>query len=189
MILKPVNFLLVCALAFFISCNSANKNSDSSAKQQEIKIVQDFENAIDGLPNWRGSRTIQLLDSTQTHSGIYVCLMNDTMQYGLAYQEKIENLNSAIPKSISVEGWLKSNSTYPNVSIIVDIKDDEAKLKSWKSFDVDSVLNVTGTWKSFNWTTDLSKVNLEEDDDIKIYLWNKSKQEVLLDDFVITFIY
>lgn len=186
--MKPVNILLILTLIFMVACNSSNtSNNASPAEQQNVVIVQDFENAVDGLPNWNGVRTVFMIDSTQTHSGNYVSLMNDTMQYSLAYNEKLTNINSAVPSSVEVEGWLKSSITMPNVSVIIDVKDIEGKEKSWRSIDLDSTLNEVGVWKNFKLSTNLSNADLDKDDDIKIFVWNKSKKEVMLDDLTITF--
>jgi hypothetical protein len=186
--MKPVNILLILTLIFMVACNSSNTNNNATpAEQQDVVIVQDFENAVDGLPNWNGVRTVFMTDSTQTHSGNYVSLMNDTMEYSLAYNEKLTNINSEVPNSVDVEGWLKSITTMPNVSIIMDIKDAEGKSKAWRSYDVDSAINEAGSWKSVKWSTNLSNVDLDKEDNIKIFVWNKSKKEVMLDDLTITF--
>lgn len=188
--MKPVNILFILTLIFLVACNSSNtSNNAAPAEQQNVQIVQDFENAVDGLPNWNGVRTVFLTDSTQTHSGNYISLMNDTMEYSLAYNEKLLNINSAIPISVDVEGWLKSKATMPNVSIIMDIKDPDGKSKAWRSYDVDSAINEAGVWKNVKWSTNISNVDLDKEDNIKIFFWNKSKKEVMLDDLTIIFKY
>lgn len=188
--MNKLSFLFILAVLFIVACNSSNTNNQPAATEnQEVVIMQDFENAFDGLPNWKGARTVYQVDSTKSHSGIFVCLTNDTMEYSFAYVEKAGNLNSAMPVSADIEGWLNSTVINPKVSLILDVKDSDGKLKAWKTLDVDTTLNETGIWKNFKWTTDLSKLDLKESDELKIFVWNRSKKELMLDDFSIKFKY
>lgn len=186
--MKPVNILLILALIFMVACNSSNtSNNASSAEQPDVVIVQDFENAVDGLPNWKGTRSIFLTDSTQTHSGNYISLMNDTMEYSLAYNEKLTNINANVINGVEIEGWLKSKTTFPNAIVVIDFKDADGKEKTWRAYDLDSIINEAGVWKNFKVSSNLSNANLDKDDDVKIFVWSKGKKEIMLDDLTITF--
>jgi len=182
-------FLLLSASAIICSCsNSANKTENAAQpKQNAIEITNDMENASAIIPSWLNEKSVIAMKEPKAHSGEFACVTNDTIEFGYTYQELVKNINSEIPKKITVTGWVFSTVTKPNLGIILDISEKQQPY-DWKSFPLNEELTEVGTWKEFNASFYLDKP-LNPEQVIKIFAWNQSKKPVYLDDFKITFEY
>jgi hypothetical protein len=180
---------LVCfafATALLSACsNSGNKTTPAGeAQNTKTEITNDMESASSIIPSWQNEKTVISVKEPAAHSGEFVCITNDTAEFGYTYAELVKNISSVIPKKVSVSGWVFTTISNPKFSIILDVSEN-GKLYDWKAFPLDSI-NETGKWIEFNASFYFDKP-LNQEQTIKLYPWNQSKKPVYIDDLKITF--
>lgn len=183
--MKIIN--LICfafATAFLFACSNSGNKTTTEVQNNAIEITNDMENASAIIPSWQNEKTVVALKEPAAHSGEYVCVTNDTAEFGYTYAELVKNINSVIPKKVSVEGWVYTTVANPKFSIILDVSEN-GKLYDWKAFPLDSI-NETGKWVAFSASFYFDKP-LSQEQTIKLYPWNQSKKPVYIDDLKITF--
>jgi len=170
------------------SCSNSNSKTGSVTQPEsnKIEITNDMENASAIIPSWINEKTVISMEEPAAHSGEFACVTNDTSEYGYTYGELVKNINSGIPKKVTIDGWVYTTVATPNLGLILDISEN-GKLYDWKAFPLDS-LNETGKWIAFNASFYFDKP-LTAEQTIKIFPWNQSKKPVYLDDLKITFEY
>jgi hypothetical protein len=186
-----MKIIFLFALAGFIlaSCSNSGSKTQSSDQpdQNKIVITNDMENARGMIPGWQNEDHVIAMSTPAAHSGTYACISNDTTQYSYTFKEQLKNLNSKLPKSASVKGWVYTTVANPNFAILCSINQDQ-KLYDWKAVPLDKELTETGKWVEFTANYFFSKP-LTPEDEIWIFAWNQSKKNVYLDDLTITFQY
>jgi hypothetical protein len=146
-----------------------------------------MENAAGVIPSWQNEKTVISIKEPAAHSGEFVSVTNDTIEYSYAYCELIKNINTALPKKINVTGWIYTTVAKPNLAIILDISENN-KQYDWKAFPLAEALTEKGKWVQFSSDFYIDKP-LNPEQAIKIYAWNQSKKPIYIDDLKISFEY
>jgi hypothetical protein len=100
------------------------------------------------------------------------------------FEDKFNNLDQGFPKSINYSAYacaLKPNS---KVLIVVSVNNE----KFYKAAAMDTLFTTLNEWKQINTSFELPD-NLNSDDIIKAYVWNKNIGEILVDDIKVELIY
>jgi hypothetical protein len=146
-----------------------------------------LENAKAKIPSWRGEVTI-FDNKEKAHSGGFVCITNDTLEYSCSYDEVLKNLSDRLPKRVIFSGWVNSTTANPKFSIICGLNEN-GKQYDWNAFPLESVLVKPGTWMEFSADFYLDKKPLKLTDEIVIFAWNQSKTPIYMDDLKVRFLY
>ena len=72
---------------------SNTSNASSSPRKDRIEITNDLENALGIIPSWKGEKTI-FDKKDKAHSGEFVCITTDTLEFSYGYKELFKNINS-----------------------------------------------------------------------------------------------
>ncbi len=183
--------LFVFAIAGLLLSGCSNSTPKNGTQDQQpqtrIEITNDMENAAAVIPSWINEKTVVAVEGIKAHSGEYACVTNDTSEYGYAYLERIKNINSTLPKVVTVNGWVYTTVTNPKLGIILDISQDN-NLYDWKVFPLTNDLTEIGKWVEFKAIFYFDKP-LNPEQTIKIFPWNQSKKPIYFDDLKITFEY
>lgn len=183
-------FVLALTGAILYSCSNLKPKTETTVEptqQNAIVITNDMENASAAIPSWFSEKTVIAMNSPAAHTGKYACITNDTCEFSYTYQEVVKNINTGIPKSVTVTGWVNSTVVKPTFGIILDVSQN-SKLYDWKTFPLTDSLTETGKWIEFNASFYFDKpINPEQT--IKLYAWNQSKKTVYIDDLRISFNY
>jgi len=186
--MKKLSIFLFTAFILSACSNSGNKpQTNDQAKKNEVVITNDLENAISKIPSWKGEIAV-LKDKEKAHSGNFVCITNDTLEYSYTYNETLKNINDRIPKSVIFSGWVYTTVVNPKFSIICDLKEN-GKQYDWNAYPLEKELNETGKWVEFTSSFYFDKNPINLDIEITLYAWNQSKKPVYIDDLKIKFIY
>ncbi len=177
--------LLLSAFAgvLLYGCSSSTRKTETAnadSKQKTIEITNDMENATAVIPSWINEKTVIAMKSPAAHSGDFVCVTNETSEYGYAYQEILKNINSVLPKRVVVSGWVYSTVAAPNLGIILNISENNQQY-DWKTYPLAENIKETGKWVEFSTSFYFDKP-LNENQEIRIFPWNQSKKPIYFDD-------
>jgi hypothetical protein len=183
--------LLVFAFAgvLFYGCSNSKPKAEATDQPQQslIEITNDMENASAVIPSWINEKTVFLLKEPAAHSGEFAAVTNDTIEYSYAYMELFKNINTGLPKSVVVSGWIYTTVAKPQIGMILNISENNVQY-DWKVFPLADNLTEPGKWVEFTTTFYFDKP-LKEEQEVKLFAWNQSKKAVYLDDLKISFQY
>lgn len=180
-----IGFAIAGVLLYSCSNSTPKTGTVAQDPQNNIEITNDMENAAGVIPSWQNEKTVMAIKEPAAHSGEFVSITNDTIEYSYAYCEVIKNISPALPKKINVTGWVYSTVAKPNLAIILDISENN-KQYDWKAFPLAETLGEPGKWVQFSGDFYLDKP-LNPEQAIKIYAWNQAKKPIYIDDLKISF--
>lgn len=179
--------LIVSACSNSGSNTSSTSNAVSEPLKDRVEITNDLENALASIPSWKGEKTI-FDQRDKAHSGGFVCITNDTLEFSYGYKESFKNINGVLPKRVVFSGWVNTTIANPQFSILCTIEEDTKQLE-WKAFPLQKTLTEPGKWVEFTADFYLDKSPIKPEDQITLLAWNQSKKPIYMDDLKITFLY
>jgi len=189
MYMKKLFFFVITGIIVSACSNSGSNTSNTSSSpiKDRIEITNDLENAKATIPSWKGEQTIFDMRD-KAHSGGFVCMTNDTLEFSYGYKEMFKNINSGLPKRVVFSGWVNTTVANPQFTILCTI-DENSKQLEWKAFPLQKVLTEPGKWVEFTADFYLDKSPIKPEDQITLLAWNQSKKPIYMDDLKITFLY
>jgi hypothetical protein len=189
MYMKKLFFFVIAGIIVSACSNSGSNtsNTNSGPRKDRIEITNDLENALATIPSWKGEQTIFDMKD-KAHSGGFVCITNDTLEFSYGYKEMFKNINDGLPKRVVFSGWINTTVINPQFSILCTI-DENSKQLEWKAFPLQNVLTEPGKWVEFTADFYLDKFPIKPEDQITLLAWNQSKKPIYMDDLKITFLY
>ena len=172
-------FLFAISLMLIAACTNSGSNpgnNNSSQRKDRIEITNDLENALAIIPSWNGEKTIFDLKE-KAHSGGFVCITNDTLEFSYQYNEFFKNINSELPKRVIFSGWVNTTVANPKFSILCTI-DEGTKQLEWRAYPLQNVLTEPGKWVEFSADFYFDKSPLKPEDKITLVAWNQSKEPI-----------
>ncbi len=189
--MKKLFFFALAGIILSACSNSGNKTqTGDQAGSKEIVITNDMENAMGVIPSWVNEKTVTAMKEVPAHSGGYASVTDDSIQFSYTYQEKLANINSGVPKIVTMSGWLYTTvaNPVPSLSIVCSIHNNDS-LISWKVYPLEKEMAVPGKWVEFSSSFYIDDIPLKPEYTIKLYAWNQSKKKIYIDDLKITMSY
>lgn len=178
------NLLFIPALAMLItSCNSGNSEKSTPAQTKVIETSIENVDSLANAPNssWKNLKTVV---EGVAHSGNFSSKIDSVNQFSLVFEDKLSNLNEGFPKSINYSAYACALKPNTKVLVVVSVNSD----KFYKAYAMDTLFTTLNEWKQINATFELPD-NLNSDDILKAYVWNKNIGELLIDDFKVELVY
>lgn len=158
-----------------------SKNGKSSNK---LISLQNFETKK--IPNWQEIPTSKLIDSV-FYSKNCSFYLDSTIEWSPSFEKEvfsiIENENNFIDVSLKV----KNMSDYGEGVLVASIDDENGSLfwggAMFKNFQSNQI-NRNG-WINVHLSLKLSDMNITNNAKLKVYIWNQSKLNYLVDDLKI----
>ena len=122
-------------------------------------------------------------DTTFRYEGKRSFKMNETVPYGPVFEwiyEKKKGLRPVLDITVALQ---PDSGSAPAAGIVFMVKKEEKEV--WKHMDVQPYLNGTGEWQRLTWSVDLRGKAVEKDT-IKVYVWNRGKEEFFIDNMNIS---
>jgi len=164
----------------FILVIAGCSNKETKAKEPTISSSFNAE-----FEEW--TSTYQTKKSDHAHSGERVAYVDAATVYSLGYLKSLGNLGKQKVDSIVFSYWAYCNTTAIKAQTVLSIdKADNSKNSYWTSSPVEAKLTETNKWIRISETFKLP-ANLDATNVLKLYVWNNSKEEMLLDDFKVDF--
>lgn len=184
---SAIAVIIVSACSNSGSNTSNTSNTNSGPRKDRIEITNDLENALASIPSWTGEKTVFDMKD-KAHSGGFVCITNDTLEFSYGYKELFKNINSALPKRVVFSGWVNTTVANPKFSILCAIEEN-TKLLEWRAYPLQTTLTEPGKWVEFTADFYLDKSPIKPESQISLLAWNQSKKPIYMDDLKITFLY
>lgn len=119
------------------------------------------------------------------HSGNRSCVLDSSTEYGVTYTLKPADLHSAAAyKEILISFYIFAASPLSDVKVVYSLDLDDDKNGDWQSKD----LSVQpGPWQKVEFIFPLNDNFREGKGLVKLFVWNKNKENFLIDDMLIHF--
>lgn len=135
----------------------------------------DFEHSADS--SW--------ISRQKAHTGSSCMLIKEGVEYTPAIRRSVMNVADSMV-AVNVGLWLLTDTTDPSLTIVSTVE-RRGQQVAWAGKELDTLEHVPGVWQRLNAEFPFSELVLAQDDVISVYLWNRNKQQVYVDDMDIVF--
>lgn len=135
----------------------------------------DFEHSADS--NW--------ISRQKAHTGSSCMLIKEGVEYTPAIRRSVMNVADSLV-AVNVGLWLLTDTTDPSLTIVSTVERGGQQV-AWAGKELDTLEHLVGEWQRLNAEFPFSELVLAQDDVISVYLWNRNKQQVYVDDMDIAF--
>ncbi len=172
-----LNLLIIpiSSVFFFTAC--------SSKKTEEKKTSIVFSNNAE-IDEWSPISSIR--ENPNAHSGKYVSVIDATSEYSLGLVKQLKNISNQTIDSVTFTYWVFLKNNDANAVTVISIENDQGKSLFWDGPSLRKKVNELNKWVQVKETFKIPS-NTDKNNILKLYVWNKSKEEILLDDFNISF--
>ena len=162
---KLLAALTVLSLPFLSSC----------MKKKEFIYEADCD-----YHEWTNMYTVKTVPNP--HSGVRVSCIDSTHEYSLGFSKTIANISDKKLKQVKLSYWVFITSDKAKATSVISI-DFQGKNNYWDGRPVKGTLN---TWVQVE---EIFKIpeNTDSNNQLSLYVWNNSKEEILIDDINIVF--
>ena len=159
----------------------------SSCSKPETKVKEPVAMSYNNteLDEWNGIYSTRKTDNA--HSGKTVAFVDSATTYSMGYSKSLETISKTKIDSVIFSYWafLKSNKAKAKTVLSID-KPDNSKNVFWLGNPIEDKVKEYNKWVFVTETFRLPP-NLDPKNVLKLYIWNNSKEEILLDDFKVEF--
>lgn len=162
-------FITLSAIAILTSC---------SEKQPIV-----FSNDTEPSQEWLNQETIK--PRPNAHSGKTVSVIDSINTYSLGFKKTFKDIATDKIKTATLSYWvyLKNSTAKANTVYSVDF---EGKNVNWEGPPLHEKVKEYNKWVQVSETFNI-KDNTDPKSTMTFYVWNISKEEILVDDIKITF--
>lgn len=128
---------------------------------------------------WIGQITVK--DRPNAHSGKSVSVIDSLNPYSLGFRKNIKDISTEKIKKITYSYWILTKSNNIKVASVLSI-DSEGKNINWQGHPQEGNLKEPNKWVKVSDTFEIP-ANAEGKDVLSLFVWNTSKEEILVDDF------
>ena len=135
--------------------------------------------------DWTGTYTTK--KSENAHTGRTVAFIDGVNVYSMGYLKSIENISKSKLDSVTYSYWTYCTSNAVKAQTVLSIDaPDNSKNVFWTSKPFEAKVKEYNKWVFVSETFKLPP-NMDPKYILKMYVWNNSKEEILLDDFKVDF--
>ncbi|MBW6489625.1 MAG: hypothetical protein K0B15_00390 [Lentimicrobium sp.] len=181
--MKIITLLLIIMGIFFSGC--ITPLSDKNKNTQSIIIFSDFENS-DSLQTsepvvWKNLSSLQ---EGHAYSGKIASKLDQQNEFSAVFEAKTGYIAETNPKRFTFQAMVFSPDPFPTAFMVASISGTDF----YRSYPISEFLPVAGKWEKVRTSFTLPD-SLKPADQLKVYIWNRKKNEVLVDDFSLEFFF
>ena len=167
----------MCSLLIFTGCTSEEK------KLADPKTV--FANTFE--PNdWAIEQLNTIQNVAISHSGKLVCVIDSVRTASLQIVKQIKDISQEKIDSVAFSYWVFLKTPTATAKTVLSVDELTGKNVLWIGNSINDKTKELNKWVKIQETFQLPK-DMDTKNILKAYVWNTSKEQILLDDFVITF--
>ena len=148
------------------------------AEEPVAEFMFDFQNEINSF------NLSSIPDTTDAKSGNRVAAFG-TADYGLGFHRRIRDINNGDIERFLVSLKVYTDSLFDNTILIFSIEDKNKEIYYYRGAKFKYFVNKS-EWSHVYLNHYLPPI-MDQDDLIKIFIWNESRHNIILDDFHISF--
>ncbi len=158
--------------------NSASVNTDTLINEMFYEHLYTFEQ-LEDLKN------TQTIVTGKASSGNKSAQLDSKNEYSVTYEKKFSDItNYWNIRIINCSIKLFTNENLKDILAILSIDGYNGKNIDWQS---QPIIGTKGKWKEINFSFTISDDKIKDNNVLKIYIWNKSKNNFFIDDLKISF--
>jgi len=165
--------LLFFSMLILASCNN-NKKSEHSFNK--------YINTGESNGCWINTNTLK---EGPAFSGIISAKLDSTVEWGLGFRDSFANIGNEIPKKITANAMAMKETDLDDAVLVVSI-DRKDKNLFWQGADIKGFTPNAKEWSKVSVQYNLPK-DLTPSDNITVFIWNKDKHQLYVDDFEVLF--
>jgi hypothetical protein len=154
-------------------------------KQKEKNIIVE-KNDFESLIGWVQVDANKLTKES-SHSGIYAAKTDSASPYSIGFIRKLNEISDHQIIQIDMQAYVLSKSFDAQATFVLSIE-SAGKSVYWQGVNIVDFISAPNKWYPVKCHYDLPK-DIPRDSEVRIYIWNKGKEEVLADDFELKFGY
>lgn len=163
--------------------NNPEPSDITGAVVKEFKT--DFENSTSG---WNGAGAVDA--GNEAHSGKMCGILDANNEYGntlMLYGFK--DLNEYKKPALIFSGYLHDKNRFPSdkLQVVISYDKSDGGTYFYKSRLIDNFVDRKNGWKKFEVALRIDPLR-NENDVVKIYIWNQYKETFLIDDLNVQFV-
>jgi hypothetical protein len=164
----------IFSFTFCILFYSCSDEEQKDIKKQGIIFENDME-----PHEWGGAITIK--ERPNAHSGKSVSVMDSINAYSLIFVKPIDDISKEKIKSVTYSYWIFMKNANAKANTVLSIDSNDKNIL-WAGRPV--AAKELNKWAQVIETFDLPDT-IEPKYSLRLYVWNISKEEILVDDFKI----
>ena len=117
------------------------------------------------------------------HSGTHATQLTESIEYGSTFSAKIKDVHLIMGNTIQLSCWINTAEVLNGASLVFSINRGENSVV-WRSVNLQDFVIKENSWSQVFMAYTIAE-DLEQEDDIKVFIWNTTKQKFIADDFLI----
>jgi len=158
--------------------------TNNTINYTDEKLNQNYFYDLENTKDLEGSESI---GKGESHSGNFSCHLNSNFEYSVTINKKVKEVVQEPLKNIWASVWLKPMEADANAMLVVSITDASGKQIHWDGKSIENKPFPTNQWTKLNAGFKIPFEKINNDDIISIYVWNKNKSKIFVDDFEIVY--
>ena len=129
--------------------------------------------------SWQNLETVV---EGKAYSGKKASRLNQDAEYSVVFEQKFGYISDTTPAQFTYKAMVYSDESFPAAFIVASI----AEANYYRSYSIAEFLPTANKWEQINATFTLPD-SLKPSDKLKVYLWNKKKINIWVDDISLDF--
>jgi len=173
--------IMIVSIGIFALWNynkESRKNSDKTILNKTAKATFFYD-----LESHKDLDNTKIIMKGEAFSGEFSSLLNDTLEYGVTFIKKVNQVENF--DKISTIGFSfrwKASEPLQDVIAVLSIQDVNSNEKLWVG---NPVKDGSEDWNLSENAYTIDPAKFDGTDIIRIYVWNKGKRKLLIDDMTI----
>lgn len=159
-----------------------------SKKASNEKVISNvlFEEKNDFEKNYWNLDQKLFKSSANSLSGVYVSIVDSTLEYGATYTNSLQQIKLDKNKSLVVELNVNSSQlpSFDKLMLVVEIDSPKGDIKVWRSLQFQPFIKQQNQWTTLYYGYKYVE-DIKPDDIVKIYVYNPGKYSAQFDDMII----
>ncbi|NUM49671.1 MAG: hypothetical protein HUU48_01025 [Flavobacteriales bacterium] len=176
--------LFFLVFPFFITCNSKKNNIPNSTH------FSTFSNTFQ-MVSFEPEENLgnhSTLKKGISKTGEWACELDNTREFSILFSKKVKDIKhkNILINRVLAHAWFYPTQTKPDAHIVLVIKNKNDSTLSWQSKGTSPNFFPLNQWTKLNAAFKIEQ-ELNDDDELVVYIWNRGKTQILVDDLSFTF--
>lgn len=118
----------------------------------------------------------------RAYSGNKASQLDQDVEFSVVFEQKFGYISDSIPVQFTFKAMVYSDEPLPTAYVVASI----AGVEFYRNYSIAEFMPTAGKWEQINTTFTLPD-SLKPSDKLKVYVWNKRKSKVWIDDLSLEF--
>ncbi|MEI7594312.1 MAG: hypothetical protein WCK02_01090 [Bacteroidota bacterium] len=167
---------LIFLTVFIVASSCCNK------EEKKTGTFKKFFNNGETEGSWLNTNTLK---EGPAFSGTKSAQVDSLTEYGFGFRDTLKNVGDNIPLKISANAMIMRPTEIDDATLVVSVDRGDKNLL-WQGTSLKGFAPKPNEWSKLSVQYNLPK-DLQATDKIAVYLWNKDKRKIYMDNFEVLF--